>query len=212
MRKKGIIILVVVLVILVILEAVLFFTMRGRTGQANTAPAALMTQSPEMTVAPTPTEVPVTPTPEPTPTPTPQPTEIPTPTPEPTVPPTPTPVPSQTGTISSDTGTSLNYTVEWKTESLGNGSTRLHLTGKLSSYSLNVMGSAVTLTFAGQSTTCEVPSFNISGSQEVISDMFYGTIDVPTGTSGTLTADWNIRCTYSGVALSHVTASGEVTA
>lgn len=212
MRKTAIIILIVVLVILVVLEAVLFFGLRGRNGGTAEVPAPILTQSPEMTVAPTPTAAPVTPTPEPTPTPTPQPTEIPTATPAPTVPPTPTPPPTQSGTITSDTGTAMNYSVEWKTENLGNGTTRLHLTGKLTSYSLNVMGSSVTLTFGGQSTTCEVPSFNIGGSQEVVSDMFYGTMDVPTGTSGTLSADWNIRCTYSGVELSHVIASGEVKA
>ncbi len=212
MRKTAIIILIVVLVILVVMEAVLFFGLRGRLSPASQAPAPLLTQSPEMTIAPTPTAAPVTPTPEPTPTPTPAPTPEPTATPAPTVPPTPTPEPTKSGSFTSNTGTSLNYTVEWKAESLGNGTTRLYITGKLSSYSLNIMGSAVTVTFDGQSSTYEVPSFNIAASSETVSDMFYGTMDVNAGASGTMSVDWNIQCTYSGVALSHVAASGDVTA
>ena len=215
MKKTAIIILIVVLVLLVAVEAVLFFGLRDRLGgAANTtgAPAAVMTQSPEMTMPPAPTAVPETPTPEPTPTPTPEPTPTPTATPAPTAPPTPTPLPTYSGSFASDTGTGLNMTVDWQTENLGNGTTRIHLTGKITSYSLVIMGSSVTVTLGDNSVTSSCPAFNIGENGQVTSDLFTADLDVPTGTSGTMTADWNFRGTYSGVELPHVIATGEVSA
>lgn len=219
MRRTSIIILVVVLVILIAVEAFLFFGLRDRIGGASAsagavsnAPPVAMTQSPEMTIAPTPTAAPATPTPEPTPTATPEVTPEPTATPAPTAPPTATPEPVHSGTLTSDTGTELNITVDWETEDLGNGTTRIHLTGKVVSYSLMIQSSTATITLGDESVTCDTPSLNIGGSEKVTSDLFTADLDVPSGTSGTLTVDWNYRGSYSGVSLPHITASGDVSA
>lgn len=216
MRKKSIIVLVVILVILIAVEAFLFLKLRGRLGgemagaDAGGAPAVVMTQSPEMTMPPAPTAVPETPTPAPTPTATPEPTPEPTATPAPTVPPTPTPLPTYSGSFASDTGTGLNMSVDWETENLGNGTTRIHLTGKITSYSLVIMGSSVKITLGDSSTTSQAPAFNIGENGQVTSDLFTADLDVPTGTQGTLTVDWNFNGTYSGVQLAHVIATSDV--
>lgn len=207
MRNKKALILFIVLVVVIGLEVFLFVRFRdqldlGAIGGSAAAPAAAITQSPEMTAPPVPTLAPATDTPEPTP----------TPTAAPTVPPTATPVPSNSGTIESDTGTVLNMIVDWETEALGDGNTRIHLTGKISSYSLAIQGSSVTITLGDHSTTCQSPSFNISQDTETVSDLFSTTLDVPTGTQGTLKVDWNYRGTYSGVELAHIIAEGEVSA
>ncbi len=219
MRNKKALILFIVLVVVIGLEVFLFVRFRdrldlGAIGGSAAAPAAAITQSPEMTAPPVPTLAPATDTPEPTPTPTAAPTATPAPTPTaaPTVPPTATPVPSNSGTIESDTGTVLNMIVDWETEALGDGNTRIHLTGKISSYSLAIQGSSVTITLGDHSTTCQSPSFNISQDTETVSDLFSTTLDVPTGTQGTLKVDWNYRGTYSGVELAHIIAEGEVSA
>ena len=207
MRNKKALILFIVLVVVIGLEVFLFVRFRDRLdlssiGGSAAAPSAAITQSPEMTAPPVPTLAPATDTPEPTP----------TPTAAPTVPPTATPVPSNSGTIESDTGTVLNMIVDWETEALGDGNTRIHLTGKISSYSLAIQGSSVTITLGDHSTTCQSPSFNISQDTETVSDLFSTTLDVPTGTQGTLKVDWNYRGTYSGVELAHIIAEGEVSA
>ena len=213
--KKGVVIaLAVVLALLICVEGFLFFRMRSQADGAVAA-ESLRTESPAVTQAPPPTAEPVTPTPEPTPepaTPTPEPTAEPvTPTPEPTpVPATPTPK-ETSGSFKSDTGVGLNMVVDWKTEDLGNGTTRVDVTGKIKSYSLNVGRTSVTVTMGDKTVTCEAPSFNIGQGSEVTSDLFSTSLEVPSGTTSELVVEWGSKVTYSGVSLSTITAKGNVT-
>ncbi len=211
--KKGVVIaLAVVLALLICVEGFLFFRMRSQAGGAVAA-ESLRTESPTVTQAPPPTAEPVTPTPEPTPepvTPTPEPTAVPV-TPEPTVVPA-TPVPKATsGSFESDTGVGLNMVVDWKTEDLGNGTTRVNVTGKIKSYSLNLGQTSVTVTMGDKSVTCEAPSFNIGQGSEVTSDLFSTSLEVPSGTTSELVVEWGSKVTYSGVSLSTITAKGSIT-
>ena len=215
MKKTGIIVLVIVLVVVISAEIFLFVQLRNRTAAASPS-ASAVTESPEMVLAPPPTLEPVTPTPAPTQapaTPTPVPTQAPaTASPAPTAEPTPTPARSSSGSCSSNTGVGLNMTVDWRTEDLGDGTTRVYLTGKIKSYSLDLGGTSVNVSLGGQSVVCSAPSFFVPDGSEAVSDLFSTSLDVPSGTTAELNVVWNSNCTYSGVFLSTVTATGSVTA
>ncbi len=218
MKKFLVVLLVIVLVAVIGLESyVLFFRDRTGGGQVQNVPAGeqVISQSPVMTVPPIPTDPPATP--EPTMAPptvppaTPEPTQAPA-TPAPTPEPTPTPPPSD-GSFTSNTGTNLNLTVSWRTEDQGNGTSRVYVTGKVTSYSLQVMGTKVNITLGGYSTTANGSAIMLgSDVGRTESDLFSATLDVPTGTSGTLSVDWAYKGTYSGVSLPNINASGEITA
>lgn len=233
MKKVGIIVLVIVLILVIGAELMVFMRLKGcveeRTGAATGQTAAgevvapdggagvsesqVITVTPEpppppvviMTDAPAPTAVPVTATPMPTPVPV-------TDTPIPTAEPTPTAVPASTGSFSSNTGTALNMNVDWRTEDLGNGTVRVYVTGKIVSYSLDVGGTSVTVTLNGQSTVCSVGSLLVGDGTLTTTDLFSTSLDVPAGTSGTMTVDWFFNGSYSGVSMPHITASGTVSA
>lgn len=218
MKKFLIVLLVIVLLAVIGLESYLLF-FRDRLGaSAGTPPAnATVTQSPFITPPPVPSEAPVTPEPVPTAPPataapvTPEPTATPIPAPT-AAPATPTPMPSD-GSFSSDTGTNLNLLVSWRAEDLGNGNSRVYVEGKVRSYSLNVVGTSVSISFGGRSTTA-------SGTPIVLADdapltettLFSTSLDVPSGTVGTMSVDWAYKGTYSGVSLPTITATGQVSA
>ena len=230
MKKTGIVVLVIVLVLVVAAELFLLVQLKsgGLTGivqrftgerTAETADAGGMPavdSSPEMTQAPPPTMAPAVDTPVPTvvpATPEPPPTAAPvTPTPIPTAEPTPTAAPSSEGSCASNTGTALNLNVDWRTEDLGNGNTRVYVTGRITSYSLDLGGTSATVTVGGQSTTCAVGSLYVAEGNATVSDLFSVTLDVPSGNTWPLRVDWNARVTYSGVQLDTITAEGSVTA
>lgn len=242
MKKAGIVALVVVLVLVIGAELFLFTRLKGcvaeqvasngtQSGTAAVMPeqnvsgqSAPVAESVQMTApppeqppaivvtdVPVPTLAPATPVP--TLPPEPAPTLVPaTPTPVPTAAPTPTAVPSSTGSFSSATGTALDMTVDWSTEDLGTGTTRVYVTGRIGSYSLNVMSTSVTVTLAGQSTTCPVGAILIAEGNYTVTDLFSASLDVPSGAVGTMTVDWAFNGSYSGVDLPHITAQGTVTA
>ena len=107
----------------------------------------------------------------------------------------------------------MELIVNWRTEDLGNGNTRVYVDGKLSSYSLDVASTTATVSFGGQtaSATCGAISLP-DGSPQTETSLFSVTLDVPRGTNGTMSVDWNFKGTYSGVPLPTVNASGTVTA
>lgn len=218
MKKTGVVILAVVLVLVVGAEIFLFARLKGCAaeraasgGSTVVAESAQITPEPppavEITPVPIPTQAPVTPTPIPTAVPVTS-----TPMPTPTAAPTPTATPATSGSFASDTGTALNMTVEWTAEDLGNGTARVHVTGRISSYSLDVGGTYVTVEFGGQSVNCSVESIFIGTDDYTETDLFSTSLDVPRGAVGTMTADWSFNGSYSGVPLPHITASGNVSA
>lgn len=156
-----------------------------------------------VTDAPVPTIVPATATPGPSPEPAPE-------TPAPTAAPTPTAVPASTGSCRSNTGTALDLYVDWSAVDLGNGATRVYVTGKASSYSLDVMSTAATVTLGGQSVVCPVESILIQEDVLTVSDLFSTSFDIPAGSVESLTVDWAFNGSYSGVDLPHLTAAGTV--
>lgn len=219
MKKFLIALLIIVLIAVIGLESyLLFFRDRQQSAGTPSTVVSSVTMAPEQTQPavvpepaentpePAPTPVPVTP--EPTAVPTPEPTAVPTP--EPT--PEPTPAPSD-GSFSSDTGTSLNLIVNWRAEDLGNGTTRVHVDGTVSSYSLYVTGTSVTVSFGGQTVTASGNPITLDESvSRTETGLFSATIDVPKGTAGTMSVDWAYKGTYSGVSLPTISASGEVVA
>ncbi len=169
-----------------------------------TAPPA--TQPPQASAPPADTATPM-PTPSATPMPSAPPTEAP-PTPAPVTPPPGTTVSS--GSASSSTGTNLNMSISWQAVDMGGGTTRVTVSGSVTSYSLQVISEPVTVSVAGYSTTVMGSAVNVpDGTTSLTStSLFSTTIDVPSGTVGDLTATWNFQGSYSGVSLPTVTASG----
>ncbi len=234
MKKAGIIILVIVLILVIGVELFLFLEVKGLISEnglsgigqlfsgerssGDSAAGPARTESPAMTPTPEPTATPVPPTPTPEPPPTeapPPPTPVPTIGPPPTmVPVTPTPeptlVPAKTGSISSDTGTELDMQVDWQTEDLGGGTTRVTITGKAVSYSLDIGGTSATVTLGDQSATCRVEQIRIAENKQTVTELFTTTLDMPTGSAQTLTVDWRYNGSYGGVSLPHITAEGTV--
>ncbi len=173
-----------------------------------TAPPA--TQPPLETAPPT--QPPATATPAPTPTPTPEPTA----TPQPTAPPTDPPVTAAPGTVVSSgsavssTGTNLNLAISWQGVDMGGGTTRYTVSGSIQSYSLQVISEPVTVSLGGYSTTVSGNAINVSDDSYAVTSLFTASLDVPTGTTGNLSATWNFQGSYSGVSLPTVTATGYV--
>ena len=232
MKTKRVAIVLLVLALVVGAEALL---MSSLTGNGGGGPAAtpLPSASPEATdlpaaVTPTvppamtntfrpgftsppnsvgtentsPTRAPATKAPEPTKAPA-------TATPKPTAPPT-EPPPSErvtaSNSFSSYTGVGLNMSVSWTATDLGDGTTRLSINGTVNSYALEVMSLPVSISFSGY--TRSLMGNSISAGDGLHSNGLFSTsIDVPTGTSGTMTVTWNYNGTYSGTEIADVTAS-----
>lgn len=228
MKRALMIVLVIVLLAIIGLEVYILFFSPDRTVQSSAnMPAVFVTQSPVMTMPPTPTQAPpataaptqppATPVPAPTQppaTPAPAPTQAPpaTATPTPTATPAPTAPPVSNGSISSNTGTGLNLYVSWRTEDLGNGTTRVYVDGSVSSYSLYVGGTTADISLGGVSTTASCSAITVEDTTTAVTTGLFSThLDVPRGTSGTLSVTWNFRGSYSGVSLPTVNASGSVT-
>ena len=217
MKKALLIVLLVLLIGIMGVE--LFFLVTSRTQDApETVLTPVMTQSPEVTSPPPPTMPPATAEPASTPVPTvepavvtPEPTAVPVvATPEPT--PVPTPAPSD-GSFQSNTGTNLNLVVSWRTEDLGIGNTRVYVNGTVTSYSLQVMATSVSISFGSYSASATGSAIMLEdGVSKTETSLFSTSLDVPKGTSGTMTVDWAYRGTYSGVSLPNIQASGEVSA
>ena len=144
-------------------------------------------------------------------------TKAPTPTQAPTPAPTPAPTePPTSGTVvasnsfSSDTGTGLNMNISWQAADQGNGTTRVYVTGKVSSYSLDVGSRSVSVSFGGYSTSVSGSSISVPEGGMQTNQLFYTYLDVPTGTDGNMTVDWAFKGSYSGTDLPTITASGYV--
>ena len=138
-------------------------------------------------------------------------------TPAPTTPPRPTDPPTtgtvvNSGSFVSNTGVGMNTSISWQAADQDNGTTRIYITGDVNSYSLNVMGRTVTISFAGYSTTVTSSSISVPEGGMVTSHLFFATLDVPTGTAGDMTVSWDYNGEYSGTSISAVTATGYVSA
>ena len=240
MRKGKIIALAIALVIILAGELYLFArctqgdmplpaALTGGDQQSGTTPVVSQTAvpapavtSPPMFTSPPaytpppaytalPETAPPTWTPVPTPTATPLPSAPPTdppPTNAPVTPPPGTVVSS--GSASSSTGTNLNMSISWQAVDMGGGITRVTVSGTVQSYSLQVMGMPVSISLGGYSTSVTGSAINITDDTYSNTNLFTTSFDVPSGTTGTLTATWNFQGTYSGVSLPTVTASGYV--
>ena len=236
MKKAAIVILVLVLIAVIGMEAFLFVEVKNLAGERGLSLAELFTAGPAAAVSAANTPEPkkespiLTPTPEPTATPeptsTPEPTATAEPTPEPTavptqgppptmVPVTPTPEPTRrpahSGSCSSETGTPMDILVDWSTEDLGGGTTRVTITGTVSSYSLNIGRTTVDVTLGDQTASYDIGRLRVGQNVETKTDLFKITMDVPTGGEYPLTVDWNFGATYSGVRLDKLTATDTVT-
>lgn len=140
-------------------------------------------------------------------------TEKPKPTAKPTDPPPPTEAPGTSvgsGSFSSNTGASLNISVSWEAKDQGNDTCRVYINGSVNSYSLEVGSRPVSISFGGYSTSVMGKSLNVSSNSMTSSSLFSTYIDVPSGTSGTMTVSWNYNGTYSEVQIGEVVASGGV--
>ena len=231
MKTKRVAIILLVLALVVGAEALL---MSSLTGSGGNGPAA--TPQPSASAAPTDEPAAATPTAPPAMTSTfrpgftsppnsvgnnasptrapatnaPEPTRAPaTATPKPTAPPT-DPPPSErvtaSNSFSSYTGVGLNMSVSWTATDLGDGTTRLSISGTVNSYALDVMSLPVNISFSGYSRSLMGNSISV-GDGLHSNGLFSTSLDVPTGTSGTMTVTWNYNGTYSGTEIADVTAS-----
>ncbi len=235
MKTKRVAIVLLVLALVVGAEALLMSSLTGNGGggPAATPQPSVSPEPTDVPAAVTPTAPPAmtntfrpgftsppnnvgadnnnsSPTRAPSPTNAPEPTRAPaTATPKPTAPPTePPPVESVTASnsFSSYTGVGLNMSVSWTATDLGDGTTRLSINGTVNSYALEVMSLPVSISFSGY--TRSLMGNSISAGDGLHSNGLFSTsMDVPTGTSGTMTVTWSYNGTYSGTEISDVTAS-----
>ena len=232
MKKQRIAILVIVLALIVIAEVLL---MNRCTGEPASAPRPTATAVPTEEPAETaPTAPPVTtstlrpgftsppnsagggssnntsPTRAPSATEPPARTQAPEPTAPPTAPPTEPPPAGQvtaSNSFSSNTGVGLNMNVSWTATDMGNGTTRLTITGTVNSYELNVMSLPVSISFSGYSASLMGSSINAGSGGMQSNNLFTTSMDVASGTAGTMTVTWNFNGEYSSTPISTITAS-----
>ena len=117
--------------------------------------------------------------------------------------------------FSSDTGTGVNMAVSWTATDMGNGTTRLTINGTVNSYSLQVMSQPVSISFSGYAKSLMGNSIDVSNNGSISSStLFSTTMDVATGTSGTMNVVWSYNGTYgtgdNQVSLPTITASDYV--
>lgn len=236
MKLQRVIVLLLVLALVIGLEVVLMTKCSGgpETAEPTQTPAA--TEPAEATAAPTQPPAVTTPVPGYTSPPAPAapnsgnnntgtstPTQAPAPTQAPTQAPPPTQAPTQAppaGTVtasnsfSSDTGTGVNMTISWTATDMGNGTTRLTINGTVSSYSLQVMSQPVSISFSGYAKSLMGNSIDVSNNSISTNSLFSTTMDVATGTSGTMNVVWSYNGTYGSgenqVSLPTITASDYV--
>lgn len=175
-------------------------------GYTSPPGATLPTRPPEDTQAPAPTRAPTQ---------APAPTKAPTQAPAPTAPPTDAPVGSvgstvSSGHFSSNTGTSLNLSVSWKATELGNGKVRITIDGTVNSYSVQAAALPVSISFGNYSASVTGSSISVSNESLTSSSLFSTSIDVDSGTTGTMTVSWKYNGEYSGTSLGDITASDYV--
>ncbi|MCD8086984.1 MAG: hypothetical protein LUE22_00145, partial [Oscillospiraceae bacterium] len=150
------------------------------------------------------------PTASPSPSPTPTASPSPTPTAEPTEAPTAAGTLTAEGSFSSNTGTSLNMGVSWRAVDNGDGTTTITVSGTVTSYSLSIMSSTATVSFAGYSTSCSTNSISVESSNMTVNSLFSTSLTVPSGTTGDMSVTWNFNGTYDDVSLSTITATDYV--
>lgn len=231
MKTQRIVILLLVLVLIVGLEVVMMSRCTREDGPEAAVPTAEPTapvetvQPVETTTQPTlpPVQVGVTSPPSnpggntqsstntqtSTATKAPTPTQAPTPTPAPTQPPTSGTVVAS-NSFSSDTGTGLNLNISWQAADQGNGTTRVYVTGKVSSYSLDVGSRSVSISLGGYSTSVTGSSISVPDGGMQTNQLFYTYLDVPTGTDGNMSVSWAFKGSYSGTDLPTIDATGYV--
>ena len=230
MRVQRILLLLLVLLLVVGLEVALMSRCSDEEAQGpgglvgTVTPSAPPTEDP--TVTPTVPPIVVN-TPRPgftsppvsTAPPTRPPTQPPPPTqaPAPTTPPPPTQAPASvtgSGSFSSDTGSGVNMSISWQAVDLGNGTTRLKITGTVSSWSLQVMSQPISISFSGYSKSLMGSSINYNGNGPAVNNLFSTELDVASGTSGTMSVVWSYNGTYgtgeNQVSLPTITASDYV--
>lgn len=171
--------------------------------QTDNTPGSTSPPAPPVVNLPTATQAPAA-TAAPTNAPTPAPTEAPTP--APTAP--PSDVTTGSGGFSSDTGTSLNLSVDWTAVDHGDGTATVTITGSVVSYELHVMAQSVSISFGGYSASCTGSSIDYSGGGMSVSHLFSTSMTVPSGTEGNMSVTWNYNGVYNEIPLSSVTASG----
>lgn len=148
-------------------------------------------------------------------------TKAPAPTQAPTAPPVPTQAPTEpptgsagstlsSGSFSSDTGAGLNMSVSWTATALGDGKARISITGSVNSYSLQVMGLPISISFGNYSASVTGNSINVPNDTLSSNSLFSTSIDVDSGAAGTMTVTWQYNGEYSGISIADVTASGYV--
>ncbi len=143
----------------------------------------------------------------------PAPTNPPAPTPAPTEPPPPTDPPGTSmgsGSFSSNTGVGLNLNVDWEARDQGNGTCRVYINGTINSYSLGVSSHPVSISLGGYSTSVMGKGLDVPEGGMQSNSLFSTYIDVPSGTSGTMTVSWRFGGTYSDVEIMDVVATGDV--
>lgn len=215
MRRKGFSPWLILLLFVVIIAVELFILFGLSKEEPAPRPAPVPTAEPYVAPTPVPTAMPTPmPTPAPTPAPTPPPTPAPTATPVPAA--TPKPEPAGTllasGSFQSDTGTSLNMLVKWRSYE-NNGQADVYLEGYLTSYSL-VVGyrpSGVTVNFAGGTYSFNGAEISVDGGYAE-SLLFEGKITVPLGGGGDMSVSYNYKGSYSDTELPTIDASGGVNA
>ena len=235
MKMQRIVVLLLVLALVIGLEMVLM----TKCSSDGSAPAATIAPSPsaeptvDATAAPTAPQQPIntapvgyTSPPAPaapntnnnnnnnntsTATQAPAPTQAPTPTAAPTQPSTAGTV-TASNSFSSNTGTGVNMGISWTATDMGNGTTRLTINGTVSSWSLQVMSQPISISFSGYTKSLMGNSIDVGDSANMSTNaLFSTTMDVATGTSGTMNVVWSYNGTYghgdSEVSLPTITAS-----
>lgn len=225
--------IIILLLLLLIIIALIILLRSGDSG--NVAPAAEPDDTIELMDTPTPTPTPTqtpTPTPTATLTPTPTPSEEPTPTPtpseEPTQTPTATPKPSPTfvpppsakpaegasdsGSFSSNSGTSLNTLVSWNAVKRSDGKVELEVKLLLSSGKLTMMpqNSGAALTIGEESYNLYTPAIDKEESELSLTWLCSQKVTLPysSGMSVPIKAEFNYGGTYSGVQIGKISAEG----
>ena len=117
-----------------------------------------------------------------------------------------------TGSFASNSGTKLNILVSWSAFDIGGGLRKLEITVSSTSYSLDSASlvNGVELAVNGAHYTANSAAVSYHGNSLVTSPLASFTVQVPAGAVN-LSATWNFRGSYSGVALESITASGTAT-
>ena len=220
-----------------VVVAVLMAMMIGisRLGRAEEEPDS--DQDLSVTAAPVQTAAPeeTTPTPSVTPSFTPSPntpqtsrptatTPVKTPTPTATPTPTPTPTPEPpddpdgssnygqalgSGSFSSASGTSMDLVVSWSATGTGDAAA-LAVNVAVRCYSIHcgALWDSLTITVGGQSHTYSTPTLSYDGGAPTTLALGSVTVNVPDGSTQSISVSWNFKGTYGETDLEYLTAYG----